>query len=326
MTDDSQRIADLVELHALCARYMAYTSQFVEDRWLDVFTPDVEYNAFGTAVHARALPGAAGGRAARPVHRQHAGRRARRRPRHGDAALRLLRPADARHAPGLVPRRVRAHRRRLAHPSTRHHVHAQARRLRLRASARSARGAELEGASMNAAARTSSASTTTSSSRPRSGRSGSRQRCASKGPRIERARGASSRSTSGASYKQEMTEDGRWGDYWVYEDRIIYVHKRHVAIPLDATPDGDVSRFDRSKMYIAAMTYDEMRPGCYDPKARVEDLALGRRRRLARLPDVPALLRPDVHGGCRSRARAGVRACLQRLDDRRVVRRLRRPT
>jgi hypothetical protein len=40
--------ADLVELHQLCSRYMAFTSQFVEDRWLDVFTPDAEYNAFGT--------------------------------------------------------------------------------------------------------------------------------------------------------------------------------------------------------------------------------------------------------------------------------------
>jgi hypothetical protein len=48
MTDDQQRTADLVELHALCARYMLYTSQFVADRWLDVFTPDVEYKAFGT--------------------------------------------------------------------------------------------------------------------------------------------------------------------------------------------------------------------------------------------------------------------------------------
>ena len=46
--DDAQRITDLVDLHALCSRYMAYTSQFVEDRWLDVFTPDAEYNAFGT--------------------------------------------------------------------------------------------------------------------------------------------------------------------------------------------------------------------------------------------------------------------------------------
>src|SRR5262245_16502960 len=29
MTDQTQRIADLVEIHALCARYMLYTSQFV---------------------------------------------------------------------------------------------------------------------------------------------------------------------------------------------------------------------------------------------------------------------------------------------------------
>ena len=48
MTDEMQRTADLVELHALCSRYMAYTSQNVADRWLDVFTPDVEYSAFGT--------------------------------------------------------------------------------------------------------------------------------------------------------------------------------------------------------------------------------------------------------------------------------------
>jgi hypothetical protein len=47
---------DLVELHALCARYMAYTSQFHEDRWLDVFTPDAEYNAFGTAYSLERFP------------------------------------------------------------------------------------------------------------------------------------------------------------------------------------------------------------------------------------------------------------------------------
>ncbi|MFA5883257.1 MAG: nuclear transport factor 2 family protein [Acidimicrobiia bacterium] len=55
MPDDPQpseaqsgRIADLVEIDQLCARYMVYTSQNVPDRWLDVFTPDAEYNAFGT--------------------------------------------------------------------------------------------------------------------------------------------------------------------------------------------------------------------------------------------------------------------------------------
>jgi SnoaL-like domain len=49
MADGAQPTADLVELQALCARYMMYTSQLVEGRWLDVFTPDAEYNAFGTA-------------------------------------------------------------------------------------------------------------------------------------------------------------------------------------------------------------------------------------------------------------------------------------
>ena len=56
MSSDSQRIADLVELHALCSRYMLYTSQFVEDRWLDVFTPDAVYSAFGTPYTLERFP------------------------------------------------------------------------------------------------------------------------------------------------------------------------------------------------------------------------------------------------------------------------------
>ncbi|HWS47804.1 MAG TPA: amidohydrolase family protein [Acidimicrobiia bacterium] len=93
-----------------------------------------------------------------------------------------------------------------------------------------------------------------------------------RGPRIERARWGDIVLGAGAAYKQEMSDDGRWGDYWVYEDRMIYLHKRHVAIPLDATPDGDLTRFDRSKMFMGAITYEEMRPGCYEPKARIDDL------------------------------------------------------
>jgi hypothetical protein len=45
----AQRTADLVEIHELCSRYMAFASQFVVDRWLEVFTKDAEYSAFGTA-------------------------------------------------------------------------------------------------------------------------------------------------------------------------------------------------------------------------------------------------------------------------------------
>jgi hypothetical protein len=52
----SDRAADLVELHALCARYMMLTSQFVQDRWLDVFTPDVVYSAFGTPYTIERFP------------------------------------------------------------------------------------------------------------------------------------------------------------------------------------------------------------------------------------------------------------------------------
>jgi len=56
MTDEARRLADLVDLHALCARYMAYTSQFVEDRWLEVFTPDAVYTAFGTPYTLERFP------------------------------------------------------------------------------------------------------------------------------------------------------------------------------------------------------------------------------------------------------------------------------
>lgn len=48
MSHDAGRIADLVEIEQLCARYLAFASQFVPDQWLKVFTPDAQYSAFGT--------------------------------------------------------------------------------------------------------------------------------------------------------------------------------------------------------------------------------------------------------------------------------------
>ncbi len=56
MTEPDDRTSDLVALHALCARYMAFTSQHVPDRWLEVFTPDVEYSAFGTPYSLERFP------------------------------------------------------------------------------------------------------------------------------------------------------------------------------------------------------------------------------------------------------------------------------
>ena len=72
------------------------------------------------------------------------------------------------------------------------------------------------------------------------------------------------------------------------------------------------------------MTYDEMRPGCYEPKARVEDLALAGVDGSLAFPTFPRFCGQTFMEGQGPRARAGVRARVQRLDDRRLVRRLRR--
>jgi predicted TIM-barrel fold metal-dependent hydrolase len=101
------------------------------------------------------------------------------------------------------------------------------------------------------------------------------QRYRERGPKIYRGKwGPISFSRGGGGrgdYNQQEDPDGVWGDAWIYEDVVIYVHKRFVAIPLDATPGGDLSKFDRTKMQMSPVTYDEMRPGCYDPQARTEE-------------------------------------------------------
>jgi len=95
-----------------------------------------------------------------------------------------------------------------------------------------------------------------------------------RGPRVERKRWGGFVHHPGAKYTNIEDPDGDWGDAWYFEDRLIYVHKKFVAIPLSATPDGDVSKFDRTVMTFTATTYDEMRPGCYDPEARIRDFEL----------------------------------------------------
>ncbi len=64
----------------------------------------------------------------------------------------------------------------------------------------------------------------------------------------------------GGTYRQSFDPDGPQADCWVYED-LVYINKRHVA----------AVGFDRDDMTMSPITYDEMRPGCYDPKARIAD-------------------------------------------------------
>jgi predicted TIM-barrel fold metal-dependent hydrolase len=84
-----------------------------------------------------------------------------------------------------------------------------------------------------------------------------------KGPRVERRGIGTMRHVGGGTYEQTFDPDGPQADCWVYED-LVYIHKRHVA----------AVGFDRDDMTMSPMTYDEMRPGCYDPRARVDDMEL----------------------------------------------------
>src|SRR5439155_382607 len=84
-----------------------------------------------------------------------------------------------------------------------------------------------------------------------------------KGPRVERRGIGTMRHVGGGTYEQTFDPDGPQADCWVYED-LVYIHKRHIA----------AFSFDRDEMTMSQMTYDEMRPGCYDPKARVDDMEL----------------------------------------------------
>ncbi len=81
-----------------------------------------------------------------------------------------------------------------------------------------------------------------------------------RGPKSERRGIGVMEHIGGGTYRQTFDEDGPKADCWVYED-LVYINKRHVA----------AVGFDREDMTMSPITYDEMRPGCYDPKARIAD-------------------------------------------------------
>ncbi|MFM8971508.1 MAG: amidohydrolase, partial [Actinomycetota bacterium] len=87
------------------------------------------------------------------------------------------------------------------------------------------------------------------------------ERFKARGPRVERRGIGTMRHVGGGAYEQTFDPDGPQADCWIYED-LVYINKRHVA----------AVGFDRDDMTMSPITYDEMRPGCYDPKARLEDM------------------------------------------------------
>ena len=81
------------------------------------------------------------------------------------------------------------------------------------------------------------------------------------GPKVERRGIAGMEFVGGTRYEIVYSDDAPKADCWLFEDLVI-PHKRHVA----------AVGFERDDMTLSPITYDEMRPGCYDPKARVEDM------------------------------------------------------
>ena len=90
------------------------------------------------------------------------------------------------------------------------------------------------------------------------------ERFRERGPRVERRRLGEMKWVGGAKmYEYELgVPDAPWCDVWFFED-LVHPNKRHVA----------AVGFDRDEMTLSPITYDEMRPGCYEPKARVADMA-----------------------------------------------------
>src|SRR5438132_3011070 len=96
-----------------------------------------------------------------------------------------------------------------------------------------------------------------------------------RGPRVETKRWGSFKLKGGGTYEMKEDAEGEWGSAWIYDGKVIYVHKRHVAIPNEAvgeTPTG--LTLDRTKLEMTAVTYDDMRDGCYDREARIADMQL----------------------------------------------------
>ena len=86
---------------------------------------------------------------------------------------------------------------------------------------------------------------------------------ADRAPRVERRGIGPMKHIGGGVYDITWDPEGPQADCWVFED-LVYVHKRHVA----------AVGYDRDEMTMTPMTYDEMRPGCYDVAARAADMAM----------------------------------------------------
>ena len=98
-----------------------------------------------------------------------------------------------------------------------------------------------------------------------------------RGPKVVRRGVRSIQFTGAAVYKEEFDDSSpHKADTWVYED-LVYTHKRMVA----------AVGYPREEMTMTPITYDDMRPGCYDPAARLADMDLNHVEASACYPTFP---------------------------------------
>ncbi len=79
------------------------------------------------------------------------------------------------------------------------------------------------------------------------------------GPRTIQERGTMQ--FVGGNFSYQPTEDGELCDWWLYEDQKIPQTRLSAA-----------AGFSREEVKVTGITYEEMRRGCWDPKARLEDM------------------------------------------------------
>ena len=80
----------------------------------------------------------------------------------------------------------------------------------------------------------------------------------------------------GGKFSYAPGDDGPPCDWWYYEDKRIPTTRLSAA-----------AGFDRDEVKITAITYEEMRPGCYDPKARLEDMDMNHTEASLAFPSFP---------------------------------------
>ena len=79
------------------------------------------------------------------------------------------------------------------------------------------------------------------------------------GPRTIQERGTMQ--FVGGVFSYEPSDDGELCDWWLYEDKRVPQTRLSAA-----------AGFDRDEVKVTGITYEEMRRGCWDPKARIEDM------------------------------------------------------